>query len=164
MAWSLSSKVELYVKIVVKNFTLFGENEMDSISFMLIKHWRFASVENLVGDIPELLRSKLFAFDIGIDCLCIATLCISLDLSCNVCRQFWIQRLSCYTVLCYRYCTSGYGELWLQHIQDWTKPAFSIFAGIFFCAKKKTTLHSRKNPFQDEGGRVGWRGSMIKVG
>lgn len=46
-------------------------------------HIRFVSIDNFFGDFPELSIYNFFVFNLGLDCLCIATLCIFL-------QQLWM--------------------------------------------------------------------------
>lgn len=155
--WSLSSNFQLD-KIAVKSFDSSDDDEMrwdELVAIYIRRYRRFPSIHNLVGDLQELPGSSLFASNLGMDCLCIATLCI-FRTPCRACGQFWMKQMPYYTAPCDRYCSSGYGKLWLQNIWrlnqglDWN----------FFQGYK--IVHSRKDPFWDKDSY--FEGSMLEKG
>lgn len=63
------SKFELESKIETKSFALSLDEDMASGTFIIVGT---VPIQHLIGDLPEPSRSNLF----GLDCLCIARLCI----------------------------------------------------------------------------------------
>lgn len=69
----MASKFELESKIEGKSFGLSVDEDMTSGTFIILGT---VSIQHLIGDLPEPSGSNLFVFNLGLDCLCIARLCI----------------------------------------------------------------------------------------
>lgn len=78
----------------------------------------FDCIKNLLSDLPGLLESNFFVFNISLDCFCIATITIFQQLlGVSDAGSVKPHRLDRY---------------WLKRIQRWNKACCSVFAGIYF--------------------------------
>lgn len=83
----------------------------------------------LVRDFPELIGYKLFAFRIGLDWLYIVAICIFKNtLAMIVISTEFSNRPTTPVPVIYIVVV----ELWLKHILEWTRDAYSVFDDIFF--------------------------------
>lgn len=82
----------------------------------------------LVRDFPELIGYKLFAFRIGLDWLYIVAICIFKNtLAMIVISTEFSNRPTTPVPVIYIVVV----ELWLKHILEWTRDAYSVFDDIF---------------------------------
>lgn len=66
----MSSNNEFEEKIEVNSFALSTEDDMTLGPIINTGHNHFASVHNLIGDLPEFMRSNLSIFNLGLDKSC----------------------------------------------------------------------------------------------
>lgn len=98
----------------LQGLSLFDKDVITLGPFMIVGTYALPVLR--IRDFPELIGSKFFCFQPCLGLLMHSSSLYFLELFSTDCRQIWMQQESYYIITCDKYCGSGYGDLWLQHI------------------------------------------------